>query len=187
MLGTAGDFSYGLPVLFFLRCIGITNAAIWFGAAFFSCAVLGPSFASSHMLSILHDAHAGRAAQIVLERFFILQYWCGGIALTHLFVEWLYTARPLKLWTVYLVIGLLGLGLVGGSWLHPKVTKLHLDLHGPRSTPQQRENARQPLRVWQDVSQVMQYLAAFGLLIHLIQAAAPTGPPRFSSANKFKG
>jgi hypothetical protein len=174
-------------VLFFLRCIGITNAAVWFGAAFFCCLILTPSFASEQMHAILPPSHAGRAWQIVLERYFALQYWCGGIALAHLLAEWLYTGRPLKPWTVYLVLGLLGLGLACGLWLRPKVTKLHLDHYGARSTPQQREKARRPLRNWEQVLQVCQYLAALGLLVHLIQSSAPGAASRLLNANKFKG
>ena len=139
------------------------------------------------MLAILPQSHAGRAAQIVLERYFILQYWCGGIALAHLLAEWLYTGKPLKLWTLYLSFGLLGLGLAGGLWLRPKVTKLHLDVYGPRSTPQQRENARRPLKIWEGISQAMQYLTTLGLLVHLLQVSSPAGALRFLSANKFKG
>jgi len=174
-------------VLFFLRCIGIINAAIWLGAAFFSCIILAPALASESMQAILPPSHTGRAWQIVLERYFILQYWCGGIAVVHLLAEWLYTGRPLKPWSVYLALSLLGLGLAGGLWLRPKVTRLHLDLYGARSTPQQRENARRPLRNWEGVLQVCQGLAALGLVVHLVQTSAPVGAPRFLNANKFKG
>jgi hypothetical protein len=186
-LGTPGFFFYGRAVLFFLRCIGIINAAAWLGATLFSCVILAPSLASDSMRAILPPSHAGRAWQIVLERYFVLQYWCGGIAVVHLLAEWLYTGRPLKPWAVYLALGLLGLGLAGGLWLRPKVIKLHLDLYGVRSTPQQRENARHPLRNWERILQASQYLAAIGLLVHLIQTSGPVGAPRFLNGNKFKG
>lgn len=138
------------------------------------------------MLGILPQSHSGRAVQIVLERFSILQFWCGGFALAHLFAEWLYTGRPLKAWAVYLVLGVFALALVGGLWLEPKVKKLHLDLYGTRSTPQQREQARRPLLVWRDVSEITHCLIALGLLVYVLQVALSGSPPRFLPSNKFK-
>ncbi|MBI4658439.1 MAG: DUF4149 domain-containing protein [Verrucomicrobia bacterium] len=175
-------------MLFLLRCVGVINAAIWFGATFFLCIVLGPSFTSDQMLSILPPSHSGRALQIVLERDFVLQCWCGGIALVHLLVEWLYTGKPLRPWAAYLVLGLLGLALVRGFWLEPKVKRLHLDVYGMRSTPQQREHARVPLKVWGDVAGIMRVLLACGLLAHLLQVSSTESSSRFLlGAAKFKG
>ena len=139
------------------------------------------------MLALLPQSHAGRALQIISERFFALQYWCGGIALVHLLTEWLYSGKPLRPWTLYLVLGAVALAVVGGSWLEPKVKKLHLDVYGVRSTVQQREQSRRPLVVWRDVLGVIQYLTMIGPFIHLLQVTSAGGAPRLLNAAKFKG
>ena len=163
------------------------NAAIWFGATFFASVILSPAFGSDPMLAILPQSHAGRAMQIVFERFSVLQYWCGGIALAHLLTEWLYSGKPLRPWTLYLVSGAVALAVVGGFWIEPRVKKLHLDVYGVRSTPQQREQSRRSLVVWGDAFGVVQYLMVIGPFLHLLQVTAAGSAPRFPHAAKFKG
>lgn len=174
-------------MIVFLRLLGITNAAIWFGAAIFLTFGVGPAFFSADMLSILPRSHAGAAAQIVLERYFVLQYWCGGIALAHLSGEWLYAGRPLRRWVLYLVLGLIGLGLEGGLVMQPKLQKLHLEIYGVRSTPQQREQAGKSFKAWHAVAQMANLLVTLGLFVHLLQVTAFTAPGRFLNVNKFRG
>src|SRR5580765_2964401 len=108
----------------FLRFIGIANAAVWFGSGDFFTLAVGPAFFSEGMINLfgggnaqLGRAYAGAAAQVVLERYFLLQQICGGIALIHLLSEWIYMGRPLKRLTLCLLSGLLLLGFVAGYGL----------------------------------------------------------------------
>jgi hypothetical protein len=174
-------------VFLFLRILGVTNAAIWFGAAVFFTVAIGPAFFSNQMLSILPRSHAGAAAQIVLEYYFSMHQWCGGIAVVHLIGEWLYASKPLRRWILYLVLALFGLGLLGGQVFQPKLKKLHLEMYGLRSTEQQRTQAKKSFDLWHGVAQTTNLLMALGLFAYLLQVTSPGVPSRFAAANKFRG
>jgi hypothetical protein len=175
----------------FLKVIGITNAAAWFGAAVFLILAVWPAFGTSEMLQILPQAYSGAVAQVVLERYFLFQYWCGGIALGHLVLEWLYTGRPLRNWTrhlsLYLVAGLLGLTLFGGMVLQPRLKRLHFELYGPRSTELQRQNAQRSMAVWRGVMGLSNLIMAGGLWVYLWQVKSGTNTARFVSASPLRG
>jgi hypothetical protein len=174
-------------VFLFLRVIGVTNAAIWFGSAIFFTVAAGPAFFSEEMLRILPRSHAGAAAQVVLERYFVFHQWCGGIALVHLLTEWLYASKPLARWTLYLVLALFGLGLIGGHYFQPKLQKLHLEIYGMRATEPQREQARKSFKIWHGVAQTTNLFMALGLFAYLLHVTAAGNSSRFVSANKFRG
>jgi hypothetical protein len=154
-------------VLFFLRLTGITTAALWFGAAVFFSTAIWPAFSSEAMAKILPPSHSGAAAEILLARYFSLQYWLGGVALCHLVLEWLYAGKSLQRYSLYLVVGLLGLSLFNGHVVEPRLRKLHLEIYGRRSTPQQREQASGSFRVWSSVVHVSQLIAVVGLWAYL--------------------
>jgi hypothetical protein len=139
------------------------------------------------MLKILPPAYSGAAAQVVLERYFIVQYWCGSIALSHLFLEWLYAGKPLRRWTLYLVLGLLGLGLMSGVLVQPKLKRLHLELYGVRSTPLQREQAGRSFAFWHGVMRVSNLVVVAGLWAYLWKVNGAGNPMRFVSAGKLRG
>jgi hypothetical protein len=174
-------------VSFFLRLTGITNAAAWFGTALFFTLAVGPAFSSVEMLQILPPSHSGAAAQIVLERYFAVHYCCGGIALCHFVLEWLYAGKPLHRWPLYWVIGLLAVGLWSGLSVEPKLRRLHLELYGVRSTPHQREQAGAGIRTWQGLLQTSNWVMLLGLWIYMWEASGVGGAPRFGSAGKFRG
>jgi hypothetical protein len=173
-------------VSFFLRLTGITNAAVWFGAAIFLALGVWPAFGSPEMLRILPRSHSGAAAQVLLERYFILQYWCGGIALGHLFLEYLYAGKALQRWILYWLIGILMLGCVNGLISQPKLKALHLEIYGVRSTPQQREQAARSFRLWQGVVQTSNIVVILGLWVYLWETSAVNTGARFVGAGKFR-
>ncbi|MBI2925047.1 MAG: DUF4149 domain-containing protein [Verrucomicrobia bacterium] len=168
-----------------LRVIGTVNAAVWFGATVFFTFAAGPAFFSEAMLKLLGRPHAGAAAQIVLERYFLLHHWCGLIALAHLSAEWLYAGKPLSRFRLALLLTLFGLGLLGGYWLQPKMHKLHMDWYGARSTPAMRERAQKSFGLWHGVAQGSNLLVLAGVLVYFWQVTHPEGLPRFKGQNKF--
>ena len=174
-------------MLVFLRLVGVMNAAIWLGASVsFACAVV-PALFSSEMLRLLPLSHAGAAALIVARHGFVLQSICGAIALSHLVVEWLYAGKPIQRWPTYLVAGLLGLAFLGGQVLQPKLQRLHLEMYGMRSTPQQRARASAAFRSWQAAVQTVNVLMILGLATYVWQVTSAGIAPRFVSATKFRG
>ncbi len=73
------------------------------------------------MIGLLTRPYAGAAAQILIERYFLFHELCGGVALAHLVAEWLYMGKPLQRLTLWLLLGIFALGLVGGHSLQPKL------------------------------------------------------------------
>jgi hypothetical protein len=186
-LGTCRVLSYFDGVSFFLRILGILNTAVWFGTAVFFTVAVWPGFASAEMLRILPLSHSGAAAQVILERYCWVQYWCGAIALTHLTLEWLYAGKSLQRWIVYGMTGLLGLGLFTGLVLEPKLSRRHLEFYGLRSTPQQREEAGKSLRVLQGLVQVTNVLTMLGLGICIWEISSSGTGPRFARRAPAEG
>jgi hypothetical protein len=173
-------------VLVFLRLIGVLNAAVWLGAAVSFSSAVGPAFFSSAMLRLLSLPHAGAAQLIVAQHAFVLQSVCGAIALSHLVAEWLYAGKPIQRWPTFLVAGLLGLALFG-ALLQPKLQRLHLEMYGVRSTPQQRARAGAALRSWQAVVQAANVFMIVGLAIYVWRVNSVGIAPRFVRATKFRG
>lgn len=157
--------------------LGLLNAGLWLGAGIFFTFLVGPAFFSPEMLRLLGRPHAGAAAQIVLERYFLVHHICGVIALVQLLMEWLYSGRSLKRLLTGVVVLLFGLGLAGGLWLQPKLQSLHLAKYGVKSTPEMREAANQSFRVWHGVSQGMNLLMLVGLGWYF-WSQTPGQPPR---------
>jgi hypothetical protein len=168
-----------------LRFIGILNAAVWLGAAFFFTLSVGPSFFSPEMIQVLGRPHAGAAVQVVLKRYFMFQYCCAGIAILHLLIEWLYTGRPLQKLRMAMLVSLLLLSLLGGIWFQPRLQRLHLEVHGIHSLPAQVEKARKSFGIWHGASQFFNLITLAGLLVHLWQVTHASDAPRFLNPTKF--
>lgn len=173
------------------RLIGIGNAALWFGTTLFFTFVVGPAFFSNEMLSLfgwpktgqLAKYYSGAVAQIILERYFIVHYICGGIALVHLMIEWLYTGRPWKKITLLIILCMLSLSLSGGMWIQPKLQRLFRTMYG--GAPQQVEEARRVFKVWHGVSQGINLLLLGGTLAVLWQISREPEGLRYSNRVKF--
>src|SRR5437773_4099312 len=117
------------------------------------------------MIALLSRPYAGAAAQIVIERYFLFHELCGGIALAHLVAEWLYMGKPLQRLTLWLLLGICSLGLVGGYSLQPKLRSLHRTIYGPGSTPKQVEQAKHSFKLWHATSQVLNLVIISGLAV----------------------
>ncbi len=174
-------------VIDFLRLIGMVNAAVWFGSGIFFMAVVAPAIFSPEMLGLIPRPYAGAAAQVVIQRYFILHYWCGAVALVHLLAEWLYTGKPIQRVTLWLLAVIIGLSLIGGFWLQPRLKQLHLAKYGTQSTPPQREQAGRAFDSWHHVSVGAHLVMTAGLLVYFWQLTGLGGLPRFLGGNKFRG
>lgn len=125
----------------FLKFVGLVNAAVWCGASVFLILAL-PAVFSPALKHALTPAGVGFAAQAIIARFFIVQYWCGGIALAHLLAEWFYYGTsPWRLNFALLAV-VITLALVGGLWIQPKMRELHLAKYFGKTAAQQEEAGR---------------------------------------------
>lgn len=180
-----------------MRFVGLMNAAVWLGAGvFFTCAV-GPAVFAPGIKRVIGDAQAGLVAQLLLERYFVVQYCCGAVALLHQLAAWVYLGRPLQRLTLGVVLGVLGLALLGGLALQPKMRRLHEVMYAYRKvetgyvrndahTPAQRQQAVRAFRVWHGVSMSLNVVALLALTWFAWRAAHPADAPRFIPAGKFR-
>lgn len=176
-----------------IRFIGVMNAAIWLGAAVFTLAAAPAIFSGGVKVLELHPFWPGAMAQLVLARFFYLQYICGAIAMTHLLAEWVYLGRPLSRLTFGLLISLLCIGFLGGLWLQPKLKRLHLVMYSmseqykPVAIPaEERIEAKKSWGTWHGISRVAHIVAIAGLVVYFWRVTHPTDNLRFVGANQFR-
>ena len=174
----------------FLKFVGILNAAVWFGAAVFFTFGTGRAPFSQEMKALLgannYPYFSGAIAQILIARYFHLQFVCSIIAVVHLLAEWLYLGKfPRKL-QLGLLLGLCSACLIGGLWLQPKLKALHATKYGVNTRPELREAASRSFRAWHGVSMGVNLLLVGGLAAYLWRVANSGEPTRFVSAVKFR-
>jgi hypothetical protein len=167
-----------------LRFVGILNAAVWCGSAIFLTVGL-PAIFSPELKEKLSAPGVGFVAEAVVGRFFVLQYWCGAIALAHLAAEWLYAGRAPVRWNLGLVTGLLALALAGGLWAQPKMQSLHREKYfGPAA---RQAEAGRAFALWHGASEAVNVLVIGGLILYLWRVSGPTEHQRFGSFGKIRG
>jgi hypothetical protein len=172
-------------VINFLRFSGVLNAAVWFGAALFFTFGIAPAFFTPEMKKLLGEIYTGLVAQLVLDRYFVLHYCCGAIALIHQLAEWVYLGKPLQRITFGLLLTILTFNLIGGLWLKPKMSELHRIRWSQQSTPQQKDEAAKSFRSWHGVSMAMNLSVLAGLALFAWRIAIPPNGPRFVTG-KFR-
>jgi len=176
-----------------LRFVGIVNAAIWFGAGVFFTLVVLPGVFSSDLHVLFGDDerfkfYAGGVALALFKRFFVLQYVCGIVALLHLVAEKLYLSKPYPRWGTAVVLVVLGFSLVGGAVVQPKLLDYRKTMYSTTSTSDQKARATHSFAVWHATSETANLFVMIGLLAHLVGAAKPEEPGRYSTLfPKFRG
>jgi hypothetical protein len=170
-----------------LRLIGVINAAVWLGSAVFFAFVAGPAFFSPEMKELLKHAYfPGAVAQVLVGRYFALQYVCAGIALLHLVAEWLYAGKPLQRFQSLLLLTISCLSLAGGLWLQPQLKELHQIQYRVTSTSAQRRSAAKSFALWHGISQGTNLIMIAGVLVYFLGSASPEILPRFLGGNKIR-
>jgi hypothetical protein len=164
--------------------VGILNAAVWCGSAVFLTIGL-PALFSPDLKKLLTPPGVGFAAEAVVARFFLLQYWCGAIALAHLLAEWLYAGRPMKRLNLALVLVLLTVALAGGLWAQPKMQAWHAIKYFGKTAELQTQ-ASQSFALWHGVSEMANLLVIGGLILYLWRVTLPPAVPRFGAGSPPK-
>jgi hypothetical protein len=176
-------------VIGFLRCIGLLNAAIWFGAGIFFTFFVGPAIFSSDMQRLLESyfkSYSGLIAQMMIARYFKLSIVCGIVAIIHLLAEQFYFGRaPQKRW-MSLLVGLLALSLLGGCILQPKMNAWHKLRYDAKTPPETRETATHSFQVWHGISQAANLVMLVGLGFYVVRVGNPGEPTRFIGSGKFR-
>ncbi len=163
-----------------LRIIGLVNVAIWLGGSVFFTLGVAPAFFSNGMLHLLGRPHAGAAAQLVLERYFIMHQVCAGVALLHLIGEGMYLGRTIQRWTLGLLLVLLVFSLLGGHVLQPQLQALHLTMYLPGSTTEEQASAARTFRILHGISQTINLAMVCGVFVYLLRLTKPPAEaPRY--------
>jgi hypothetical protein len=172
-------------VIGLLRFVGILNAAVWCGSAIFLTIGL-PALFSPELKKLLTPAGVGFAAEAVFERFYILQYCCGVIAILHLAAEWFYCGRPVRRLNLALLVGLLAVALAGGEVAQPRMRALH-EIKYFGKTAQQQQDAAKEFAFWHATSQIVNLFVMTGLVFYLWSVSAPPESTRFGGFSKIRG
>jgi hypothetical protein len=159
-----------------LRVLNLLAVAVWLGATVFLTFGVGPALFSPAMLQVIPKYHAGRAAQIFFASFFEFQLACGGLAAVLLAVDWAATGRRPRAWTGVLLAGLLGLVLLGGLGLQPRLNGWHAVMYAPNTSVEQKTEAQAQFRRWHGISQVGNLLVLAGVLVYFCQLSVPPAP-----------
>ena len=166
------------------------NAAVWLGAAFFFMAGVAPGIFSPDLKTHVGEVWLGFIAQRVIERYFVLQYFCSIIALVHMFAEWLYLGKPLHRLTTSILVGLALIAFAGGLWVTPHLKLLHEVKYGygrgTTSTLTERQQAGKKFRTLHGMWRTLDVLALCGLAIYVWRVTTPGNGTRFVPANKFR-
>jgi len=165
--------------------VGILNAAVWCGSAVFLAVAL-PAIFSPELKDYVPAERIGFVAEAVVARYFLLQYWCGAIALAHLLGEWLYCGRPARRFNLTLVLAMLSVALAGGLWAQPKMNKLHVVKYFGK-VPEQRAQAGKSFGHWHAASESANLLVMGGLILYLWRVSVAPESPRFGGFSKIRG
>jgi len=139
------------------------------------------------MLNLLSRPYAGAAAQLIIQKLFLLQGICVVIALAHLATEYIYLGRHVARDLIIVVLVLLCLISAGGLWLQPRLKNLHLTRYSPRTTQIQKMTAEKSFGAWHGVAQGMNILGLLGQLYYFYRLQSSMSSPRFVPTNKFRG
>ena len=161
------------------------NAAVWFGGSLFMMVGVAPAIFASDM-DRLGDLWKGFIAFHLFDRYFALQYWCGAVAIAHVFAEWVYLGKPLYRLSLGLVFGVFCLGLMGGLVVHPKLKQLHAIKYSSSETETRKTAAAGSLNIWHRVSEVAGLLVVGGLGWYLWRMGNPPNAPRYAPSSKFR-
>ena len=166
------------------------NAAVWFGAAIFLTFFVAPTVFSPVLKQHLGEVWPGVIASMLLERYFVIQYFCSIIALVHAFTEWIYLGKPLHRPTMIVLATVTLFAFAGGLWLSPKMKTLHEVKYGYGrgvNTPvEQREQASKSFGTLHGFSSTLNLIALFGIAFYMWRLAAPPNGPRFVPTSKFR-
>lgn len=177
------------PVAPILRFIGLLNAAVWLGAMVLFTAIVGPGMFSPEVKMLVGRSEwmPGAIAQILVERYMVLQQWCAAIALVHLIFDWLYTGKLFAKSSLIILVVCLGIALAGTRLLAPQMKQLHVMKYSPQTTAAQKEHAARSFRILHATSQITNLMALCGVLFYYWRLSVGPQGVRSSAGSRYRG
>lgn len=172
-------------MLSLLRAISIFNAAIWLGSSLFFAFIVAPTLLAGPMKANLGPFWAGFATQAIISKLFWIHHACATIALIASALEHLYAGRPMEKTLTWVLLLVLGLGLVGGFALQPVLKDLHLKKYQSRPNSPELIDATRSFGLWHGVSQVANLICLAGISFYLWKTAIPKTGQRAASIPRF--
>jgi hypothetical protein len=169
-----------------LRFIGLLNAAVWLGAIVFFTAVVGPTFFTPEVKALVTVPRAGMIAQMVVERYLVLQEWCSGIALVHLLAEWLYFNRLNSKASLWILLFCLAASLLSERTLVPKMKELHLIKYAVQTSNEQKQAAARSFTILHATSSVTNLLMLAGVLFYYWRLSNGNQGGKSSAGARFR-
>lgn len=175
-------------MLTLLRAIGIFNAAIWLGSSLFFAFIVAPTLLAKPMATAIGPIGpfwVGYATQAIIAKLFWIHHACAAVALVSTSMEHLYAGRPAEKILTWVLLIVLGLGLVGGFGIQPVLKELHLKKYQSRPNSPEQIDAARTFKVWHGVSQVANLLCLAGISLYLWKTAFPKTGQRSVSIPRF--
>ncbi len=174
-----------------IKFAGVFIAALWLGGSIFFTFVAAPAFFSDPDITRLLPApYNGEIAQEMLKRFYVFHYVCGVLAILHLGFDWIYTGKTMQKLNLWLVLGVFGMALIAGKWMHPKLYEQHKikysEQYGVKNiSPELKEAAPRSFSTWHGISQSANLLMLLALCGYLWQMMHPKEGPKYLGSGKF--
>lgn len=164
-----------------LRILGVANAAVWLGGVVFGTFFVLPVFFTPAVTSLVDRYFAGKIAQLVLGRYFNLQIACIVIGAIHLVVDRWTSHRASIRARSWMLAALLGLTLYG-SWLLPRMERLHHIKYAPNTSQAQKADAARSFGRWHATSQIANLAGLCLVIAFFWQTVEPPMITRFNPA-----
>lgn len=176
-------------VIGFLRFAGVLIAAVWLGAALFFTLGVAPAMTSKEMETLLGHNNYGyfsvAIGQLLASTYYRLFLTCAVLAVLHAVTEWLYLGKYLPRFWLWLLLVLLGLGLLQVAVIQPRWKEANRQHYSP-GRPETREHGARSARVYDILSLGFQLIMVGGVAIYFWRAALVPNPTRFVSTGKFR-
>jgi len=81
--------------------------------------------------------------------------------------------------TLWLLLGIFALGLIGGYGLQPRLQRHHRTIYGPGATTEQRQQAGRSFNTLHGISQMLNLIVTAGLALYLWRMTTPANGYRY--------
>lgn len=152
---------------------------------FFTVGV-GPTFFTPEVKALVTVPRAGMIAQMVIERYLVLQQWCSGIALVHLLAEWLYFNRLNSKASLWILLGCLAVSLLSERTIAPKMKELHMIKYAVQTTNEQKQAAARSFTILHATSSVTNLLMLGGVLFYYWRLSNGNQGGKSSAGARFR-
>lgn len=165
------------------------NAAVWLGAAVLFTFGIEPGCYSPEMRATLgatgETYYSGAVAGVLTTRYYYITLACAVVALLHFLTEWLYVGQPRRKFSLWLIVGLFVVTLLGARAIHPAMTRLNKK-HYTSAQAADRQSAAKYYRILSTLLCGFNVLTVGGLVLYAWRVGSPSDTLRFVRPVQFR-